>query len=295
MTIKDEPFALSALNSSTNNYEWRVLIQSGKVKGHSVMDKFGANQEITVGSDPEDICDQGGVYIFTDNAGADYYVSSSNSGDNQLVKFEVLTVDSSDNWNKEVFEQVISGQVKTLLTPPSGDPIVRIYRIENEGASGDDLAGDLYVYEDTTVTLGVPDDLTKIRAKIFAGEINQTLMAIYTIPTGYVGFLTKGEAGMNFEGSVGAGTNFAKMYYKSRRYGKVFKVKKEFSLINVASSNYEDNRCFPDPIPSKTDIKITCEEVSETMGVWAAFCILLIDENQFSDEYLASIGHIKRV
>ncbi len=257
-----------------------------------IVDKFGENPLITTSTDPEDVWDGGGMYNFTANGGADYYISSSDAGDTQDIRIQMLTEDSNANWNLEVFEVTLAGQAKTLIEPPSGNKPVRIFRMENQGTT--DLAGTMYVYEDSTVTLGVPDDLTKVRAQIVNGN-NQTLMAIYTIPTGYVGFLTRGEVGLNFTGTVGAGTHFAKFDYRSRRFGEVFKIKKRISCITLGASNYQDKRSFPDPIPAKTDIKIVCEEVSDDMGVWATFDILLIKEEEFNNSYLNTIGQIKRV
>lgn len=282
--------ALIITNALADSLE--LKISSGQVEGYSFIDKFGKNSLITTASDPEDIWDQGGVYTYTSNLGADYYFSSSSISDTQNIRFNVLTVDSNGNWNDEEIEQVIVGQTKTKLITTSGDKIVRIYRMQNIGSV--DIAGVFYCYEDVTVTLGVPTDVTKIRA-IINGSVNQTLMTIYTIPTGKVGFLYKGEAGMIYTGSLGSGNNFARITYKSRRPGEVFKVKKDFSILSQASSNYVDIRSFPDPIPSKTDVKVTCEQVSEDMGIWSAVDFLLIDEELLSDEFLTSIGQVKRV
>jgi len=51
-----------------------------------------------------------------------------------------------------------------------------------------------------------------------------------------------------------------------------------------------EDRTFPDIIPALTDIKITVEEVSATMGVTGTFDILLIDERFLQPTLLAAIG-----
>ena len=118
---------------------------------------------------------------------------------------------------------------------------------------------------------------------------------MYTIPKGKVGFLFVGELGIDYTGTVGAGTNFARCHYHSRRFGKVFKVKKSLSLITAGSSNYRDERQFPDIIPDLTDIRLTAAEVSETMGIWATFQILLVDEDLLDDNFLKAIGQTNYV
>ena len=279
-------------NSSLITHDFNLAVSKGLIPGHSVVDKFGENPEITIGTDPEDIWEFGGVYTFTANTGVTYYMSSSNNADTQTIEFQVLTVDSNDNWNLEIFDQDLVGQTKTALTPPSGDPIVRIFRMQNE--DNFNLAGTMYVYEDdTTTTPGIPDTATKVRAIIDNGN-NQTLMALYTIPSGFVGYLYRGEIGLAFSAGPNA-TDFAKADYRSRRFGGVFKTKKRLTNITTGQPNYLDKRSFPDPIPAKTDIVLRVEEVSATMGVWGTLDILLIDENLLSDEYLTAIGQIKRV
>lgn len=271
---------------------FNLLVSQGYFDGYSVIDKYGENPEVTTGTDPEDIWEYGGIYTFTVDAGTTYHMSSSDNADTQTMEFQVLTVDGEDNWNPEVFEQDLVGQTKTALVPPSGNPIVRITRMQNVDNSN--LAGTMYVYEDdTTTTPGVPDTATKVRAIIDNGN-NQTLMAIYTIPTGKVGFLFRGEIGLTYTAGVQA-TDFALADYRSRRFGKVFKTKKRLTCITTGNSSYLDKRSFPDVIPAKTDIVLRVEQVSSTMGVWGTLDILLVDENTLPDAYLSAIGQIKKV
>ena len=174
------------------------MASQGFYDGTIVVDKFGENPAIATTTDPEDLWEFGGEYNYTANAGATHYVSSSSAADTQLISFGTITADSDGNWNLETFTQNVAGQVKTELLPPSGDNIVRVWRMANEGDAGEDLAGTLYCYEDDTVTDGKPDTDSKVRAVIDNGN-NQTLMLLYTIPTGYVGFLYRGEVGIKFD------------------------------------------------------------------------------------------------
>lgn len=282
-------------NNPFNSPNLGLSITMGRLPGFDVLDKFGANLEIEAASDPEDVWGYGGTYQFTADTGATYYVSSSDDNDKQDVEFSTLTVDANNNWNQETFTQTINGQTKTALAPPSGDPIVRIYRFQNDSSRDDSFAGEVYVYEDDTVVLGVPQSgNTTIRAYVNDGD-NQTQMAVYTIPTGKVGFLFEGEFGMEYSGSVGAGNIYARCEYRSARYGKVFKTKKILSITNTGTNVYQNTRVFPDPIPAKTDFKLTVKEVSATCGVWGTFCVLLVDEDKVSSDLLKAVGQITRV
>lgn len=257
-----------------------LAVTSGQADGYSVVDKFGENPVITAASDPEDIWEFGGLYNYdTVGTAPIAYVSSSSAADTG----QTIVIQGLDITGALVDQEITTtGQSNVTLTTP----LWRVFRMENN--SSNDIAGVLYCHIDPAPTNGVPADIA-VRA-IISGSNNQTLMALYTIPLGKVGFLFKGELGMDFTGSIGTGTNFAKCRYYSRRVGKVFKVKKSLSLITAASSNYSDDRPFPDVIPALTDIRITAQEVSEDMGIWATFAIMLVDEELLDSEYLTAIG-----
>ena len=247
----------------------------------SHIDKFGLNPTITAASDPEDIWESGGTYTY--DSGADIVsIASSSDLDLQVIKVTGLDVDGYE----VVQEITLQGTTRVALDTA----LWRVYRLENDGDDGDDINGTVFCYTGTGTVPAIGD--TEVRAVII-GDQNQTQMAIYTIPKGKVGFLKRGEIGMEYEGSVGTGTNYARCTYKSRRYGKIFKVKKTITLINNANSLFQDKRSFPDILPSLTDIKLTVQEVSEDMGAWATFDILLVDEDSFSQSFLDEIGQVQ--
>lgn len=271
---------VSPIGSSLGLMPFGLAVTTGNLEGNDVIDKFGRNPLITTGTDPEDIWEAGGIYDFSADGVADIVsLSSSDASDNQDITIQGLDI------NGALVEQTktLNGQTRVVLDTP----LWRVFRMENDGNT--DLAGVVYCYSGTENTLGVPSGASVTKAIINNGN-NQTLMALYTIPKGKVGFLFKGELGMNFTGAVGTGVNFLNAVYKSRRVGKVFKIKKFVSLINQANSNYTDTRDFPDPIPAFTDIVLTVEEVSADMGAWGTFCILLVDESKLSQDYLNAIG-----
>lgn len=74
------------------------------------------------------------------------------------------------------------------------------------------------------------------------------------------------------------------------RVGKVFKIKKAVSLISNGNSNYSDRRVFPDIIPALTDVKMNVETVTDDMGIWGTYDMLIVDENKLSKVVLAAIG-----
>jgi len=270
---------------------FKLRVATFQIPGYSWIDKFGKNPDLDTADQPEEIWELGGEYPWGNDLGETLYVSSSDDLDNQEIEFSCLTIDGNGNWNKETFTQVINGQTKTALIPPSGNPVVRCNRMESLANFGDDILGIVYAYYDTTVSSGTPDDITKVLSAIVNGS-NQTKQLTYTVPTGYVGFLMRGEAGIG----RGSGTDQVDMAYKSRRFGKVFKSKKDFTLMTSGNSTYKDERMVWDPVPSRTDLSVQSTLVTgNNMTSWGTFDILLIEEDYLSDAFLAIIGQVKRV
>ncbi len=282
----------------SNSEPFNLSVSQGKKSWYSWIDKFWKNDDIDTSTAPEDIWDQGWLYNFTVNTGAEYYVSSDNNSDTQELLFDTLTIDSNWNWNREEFLFTINWQTKTKIISPSWDLFVRVLRIISNADFWNDIQWNVYTYEDSTVTSGIPTDTTKIRAKIIWSRTawmsnNQTKMNIFTIPTGKVWFLIRGEAGI---WKTTSSTDQAEMQYVSRRFWKVFTVKKDFTLMTSWSTVYKDTRSLPDPIPAKTDILLRCSTVSSNnISAWGAFDVLLVDENLLSDDYLNSIWQIRKV
>ena len=252
---------------------FNLEVSKGNIPGHTVVDKFGENPDVDTTTTPEDVWEGGGLYTYdADGTAPIVSLISDDVADTQDILVTGLDI------NGDEVEQTITltGTTRVALTTP----LWRVYRLQNEGNVN--VAGQVYCYVGTG---GVPT-LANTRAIINDGN-NQTLMAVYTVPKGKVAFLYRGELGA----SRSATTGEARCAYYSRRFGKVFKVKKRINLANSGSSIYQDERSFPDVIPSFTDIKLTVEIVSSNdMGIFGTFDLLLVDETLFSTPYLQSIG-----
>jgi hypothetical protein len=117
---------------------------------------------------------------------------------------------------------------------------------------------------------------------------NQTLMTLYTIPKWKVWFLKRWEVWLY--GNAGDLAEHCHFQYQSRIFWKQFTVKKAINCILWWNSIYQDEKTFPDIIPALTDLKVSVVIVSKAMWVWATLDILIVDESEFTDEYLEWIG-----
>lgn len=257
------------------NQDFLLKVSQGLIAGHSFVDKFGENPDIDTGTTPEDIWEFGGEYSYDDVGTAPIVSLVSDSAlDTMDISVQGLDIDGF-----EVSQTItLNGTTRVALTTP----LWRVYRMGNEGSAGEDINGAVYCY---TGVGDVPVN-DQVRAIIDNGN-NQTLMALYTIPRGYVGFLYRGELGGSRTQTSGA----MQCAYYSRRFGKVFRIKKRVDITNQGTSVYVDSRIAPDVIPALTDIKLRVEGVSaNNAGVFGTFDIMLVDESLFDPNYLQAIG-----
>jgi len=153
-----------------------VVTSKAEEVGYAVENVVGRNGNIATTF--EEVWDQGGAYTFM-SAAAPLYLSSSNSGDVQVVVATVLDA----NWNEVQITTTLTGQTAIVLT--GGADYIRVQKIEIASAP----AGDIYIAEsDTYGTPGVPDTATKIHGKILAGNL-RTQMAIVSVPVNQNGFV----------------------------------------------------------------------------------------------------------
>ena len=225
-----------------------VGVACGIVRDFDNMEKFGHCSEMDTITPPAEIW--GGAepdvageaeYVFTDGeVGALYYISSTDASDTQEMIVQGLTIDAEGTWNEEIVTVTLAGQTKTQLVSDSGDPWVRVYRAVNNNSS--DIAGNVYVYEDDTVTGGEPDTDSKVRLVVIDGD-NQTEMCVYTVPETIVlngerrtvkcGVFMGGYVGISKATNAAAGAEFT---WRARPRGGVFAVKGRVQCQNDGSS-----------------------------------------------------------
>jgi hypothetical protein len=108
-------------------------------------------------------------------------------------------------------------------------------------------------------------------AAITAGK-GQTLMAVYTIPAGYTGYLMKGTATAQ-AGADGTGDMFVRYFGQSSfRVGHTFEVDGD-------GGQYMYEFTVPIPIPAKSDIDVRVSTRSNNGRYTAAFDLILIKDS----------------
>ena len=136
------------------------------IRKFSRRDGLGLNEDADIWNFPDEP-----VYTYSKSADIDTISSGSASDVGNVIQIYGLNGD----YEEVVQNATLDGQNKVVLTTP----LLRIWRMVNRSSAA--LDGGVYVYPDTAITLGKPDDTKKVRCYINDGE-NQTLMCHYTLP-----------------------------------------------------------------------------------------------------------------
>ncbi|MCP4365426.1 MAG: hypothetical protein GY800_09040 [Planctomycetes bacterium] len=248
-----------------------LSIAEGKVPGKTFIHKFGSAPQfdkndgfVTVWDGAEEGEPYEAMvptYSTTDDID---YIVAENNGDTQAIEIQGLDID----WNIVVQTKTLTGQ-----TPVELDTyLIRVFRVKNIGSV--DFAGHVFCYVSagTTVTGGVPQDGTKVRAVVH-GDNNQTEMAMYTIPANKTGYMRDWYASTS--GAKKDSSHVIKLF--ARPLGQVFQLKHKSSIVESGTSYIKHNYEEPEVFYEKTDIQIQTNTDQDNASVSAGFDIVLVD------------------
>ena len=230
---------------------FELQVARGQIPGHSFVHKFGAVPQMSINTTGTvwDVNDTLYPWSAFDTAGT-LSVARANAADAN----KTITIIGLDADYNEISENV-------TLTAASGNTTTqafkRVYRAFMHNGSTTNVGN-------ISVTKGASTVL-----RITAGK-GQTLMAIYTVPAGYTGYLTQGVMTIQ-EGGDATGDMFV-------RYGgqTAFRIGHSFE---VASGEYHYGFSIPIPLPEKTDVDVRAAVRTNNARVTAAFDIILVKES----------------
>lgn len=185
------PVALSHLDLDFTDPVCQMLIaETSRIYGASIsfsaaamnVRKFGKNSNLGTSLSTVAAMEQDETYVSTN---AIDKISSSDAADTMDVSIEGLTVTGSgedQEFTRVTYTQTLAGQTETALSTP----LARVQRVRIIGDTTN--AGDIYVYQDDTVTAGVPQNAAKIHMKVPAGDGQSYKLAI-TLPNDEFGYL----------------------------------------------------------------------------------------------------------
>ena len=226
------------------------MVAEGNITDHSFIHKFGAVPALSNGDTGSvwDIDDTVYPWSAFDTAGVVNLDRDSTSDANKVVTVigldadynetqeSITLTDASNNTGTVVFKRVFRAFV--------ADGTTNVGNIDIQRAS-------------TTV------------ARITATK-GQTLMAVYTIPAGYTGYLYKGTASAQ-AGADATGNMFVRFFGQQS-----FRTQHTFE-VGGTGGQYTYEFTFPPPIPEKSDIDVQVSGRTNNGRYTAAFDLLLIE------------------
>ena len=238
-----------AFSSYIWDEQFDLNVARGKVRGASTIHKFGATPSQSINTTAS-VWDKGDtLYPWSafDTAGV-LVVAQVGSSDNGKT-LTVQGLDDDFNLISEDFTLSSSGTATGTKT------FKRVYRgFISDGGN----VGQINVSRGGTQVL-----------RIIAGA-GQTLMAVYTVPAGYTGYLYQGIATAQ---SGADATGF--MYVRYNTIGTTFRVAHTFE-VSGDGGPYNYKFSFPQELSEKTDIDVRLTTRSNNGRFTAAFDILLV-------------------
>ena len=245
--LKDDIEALEALSG-----DFYFDVASGAVANHQGVNKFGQNLDIDTTTDPEDVWDGGAVWAAPTEARVHDIVSASTDDAAAGTGAQTIRVYGLTSWdNAETFEDITMNGTTNV---PTSNSWVILHRMKVlTSGSGNANAGDITATAQTDST---------VTAQITAGK-NQTLMAIYGIPSTQTLYLHKWYMDMNRTAGTAGSAECELLVNESPDVNlDLFLVNHHVGLSATGSSHVTHEFYPPLPISGPAVVKVSVEEVS---------------------------------
>ncbi len=228
-------------------YSEGVNISRGLVRGAIAINKFGYNPSVP-NNGHETIWDGSNVYTYASTPGTAAVTSDDSNDNGGTVEIEGLDA----NYNLVSETLTIGGSAGSVV-------FRRVFRaILRTANTGTTNQGSVTVTVDSTAVA------------IISEERGQTLMAMYTIPVGYTGYILQVDMGSKkdteHEVALVIRNGIANAPWQTK------------SFVTTRGGFSEKDFKLPIAIPEKYDIEVRAR-ASATSAVSAGFELLLIDEN----------------
>jgi len=243
--------------STVDDIPFYLAVQQGKVPGYTMINKFGYNPSIGSGAF-ETIWETGGDYPWQSTAVTVDVVSDDTNDDVAGTGARTLRIQGLDGSYNLAEETVDMDGTTTVTTTQT---FLRVFRmsVETAGSSGNN--------EGTiTVTYTGGSD---VAATVTAGN-GQTLMAVYTIPAGYTGYLLS----MNISSGKDQEMDFKFIQRDNGVANAAFQTKQ---FLNVRGGQTTVIFNAINVIPQKSDIYVS-GKASSTSSSSASFDLLLVQD-----------------
>jgi len=245
--------------------DFYTAVAKGDIPGHSMVHKFGRNTLIDTATDPEDVWDGGGIWV-APTAARTHDIASGNGADAAAgLGAQTIRVEGLDSAGVLQGEDITMNGVTNVPTASTYTMIHRMY-VLTVGATGTNVG---------VITATAQTDAT-VTAQISIGGFNQTLMAIYRIPSDKTGYLMCFWGSVNGGNAGGADVNL--VLEADNSADGLYRVQFTTGLNSDGTSHFEHVYRAPVKYDASQTLKMNVEQVSaNNADVSAGFDILLVD------------------
>ena len=221
---------------------------------------FGRNSDIDSAA-REDVINHGGTYTYQ-STGVTLFASSSDGSDTTEITIKGL----STGWERQTGTVTLNGTTQTEIT---GTTWRRVFEVENLSSTA--TSGDVYIAESDTTSSGVPDTASKIKAKMDTVS-ERSLMALYTVPAGYTGYLFHSFAAIGSE--IVSGAADFELFF--REEGGVFREFFNAGIVSSGTSRTDHKYVLIPSFPEKTDLVIRADVTDNNTVISGGFDLILV-------------------
>lgn len=236
-----------------------LAIPQGLISGYSGINKFGANADSADGA-TEDVWDGGGTYSFPTSA---LMTSMSQTTDQAAMRGETVEIQGLDaNWEPVTqTKELDASDTTTVVTLDT--PLIRCFLMK--------VLADVVC--DSSIRVHNAGE-TQDYAIITAGN-NQTLMAVYTVPSGYTAFMTSYYCDYVRDAVKDPDSTDFRVWVADRENGYEFQLKHAKGIPKQASGFQHHFDPYM-KITQKSDIKVTSAPDGAAASVHAGFDLILV-------------------
>lgn len=237
--------------------EWRMAAR-GTIPGVGMIHKFGFAEGVAAAAGECTLWDGVAFGIFQRTQSVTAAIDSISS-DNATDTAEIRVVGVNASFEEIIQTVALNGQTRVALATP----LLDVYRAQRHA----NTVGNVWIYENTTLSSGRPTDNTKVRA-IVQPDYGKTEMLVYTVPCDRDAYLFRWNSEM--VSRVGASAVVHLEFTNGAR------TTEEIGTVSDASSRPAE---YPLPlyIPPCTRIEVTVQTTSSTpISVAGQFDLLLI-------------------
>lgn len=238
--------------ASINNASFGLALQKGEINKFSAINKFGYNG--AVGTSFELVSVASANITYPTSAGAVTVVSASTADDSAGTGARTVLIEGLDeNYDLQSETVTMDGTTNVVTT----NTYIRLFRMSVQTAgSGGKNAGNI------TATIGGNEQV-----RISTDFENQSLVAVYTIPNNYKGYITRMQFSAGKENKTGMGALFV------RPTSGVFQVK---NIVECYRNNMIVDLPNPIVVEGKTDIELRAKNLdSGTLSMSGTFDLVL--------------------